>query len=85
MKHCCSSDVILVSEQSIIEAMRLIKKELKVLVEPSGAVPLAAILQDSRFRGKRAACVLSGGNIRPDTFDHLVSSGPSLSKPISKL
>ena len=37
---------------------------MKVIVEPSGAVPLAAVMRDAvRFRGKRVGLVLSGGNV----------------------
>lgn len=57
-------DVITVSEAEIVQAMRLIWERLKVVTEPSGAVPLAAVLKaPDRFRGKRVGLVLSGGNV----------------------
>jgi threonine dehydratase/serine racemase len=61
--------IITVSEDEIIQAMRLLWERLKVVVEPSGAVPLAAVLTDpDRFRGRRVGVVLSGGNL---DLDHL--------------
>lgn len=57
-------DVLTVSESEIIEAMERIWKELKQVVEPSGAVPLAAVLKHrERFAGRRVGVVLSGGNL----------------------
>jgi threonine dehydratase len=44
--------------------MRLLFERLKVVVEPSGAIALAAILQQpERFRGRRVGVILSGGNV----------------------
>ena len=60
-------DILLCSEQRIIEAMRLIWTRLKVIVEPSCAVPLAAIMdQPEQFQGKRVAIILTGGNVDLD-------------------
>lgn len=57
-------DVITVSEQEIIDAMRLIWERMKIIVEPSSAVPLAAILQQKeRFEGKKIGLILTGGNV----------------------
>lgn len=58
-------DVVTVSEQSIIDAMRLIWERMKIIVEPSSAVPLAAFLQqkiDPKIF-KRIGIILSGGNV----------------------
>lgn len=62
-------DVIVVEDKEIIEAMRLCYEILKVAVEPSGAIGLAAVLSDS-FRQNPAwkdchhiGIVLSGGNV----------------------
>ncbi|HEX8692374.1 MAG TPA: threo-3-hydroxy-L-aspartate ammonia-lyase [Longimicrobium sp.] len=53
-----------VSEAGIVEAMRFLWTRMKLVVEPSGAVPLAALLADpGAFRGKRVGIVLSGGNV----------------------
>lgn len=57
-------EVITVTDREIIAAMRLIWEKLKVIVEPSGAVPLAAILKHPEtFAGKRVGLILSGGNV----------------------
>lgn len=57
-------DVLTVTEPEIIDAMTLIWHHLKQTVEPSGAVPLAAVLRHpGRFRGRRVGIVLSGGNL----------------------
>jgi threonine dehydratase len=61
-RHCDA--MLLASEAEIIAAMRLLWERLKQVVEPSGAVALAAILRDPyRFRGRRVGVILSGGNV----------------------
>lgn len=53
-----------VSESSIAEAMKLIWERMKIIVEPSSAVPLAAILEGKvDIRQKRVGIILSGGNV----------------------
>jgi threonine dehydratase len=55
---------ILVDDASIINAMRLLHEHLGFVVEPSGAVGLAALLQNSeRFSGTSVAVILCGGNV----------------------
>ena len=50
-------------------AMRWLWDRLKQVVEPSGAVPVAAILRHpERFRGKRVGVILSGGNVDLDAL-----------------
>lgn len=57
-------EVLTVTEAQILEAMALIWRHLKQVVEPSGAVPLAAVLAHrDRFARRRIGIVLSGGNI----------------------
>lgn len=59
--------IVTVSEEAIIEAMRLQWTRLKTVVEPSGAVTFAGALEHGeRFRGRRAALVISGGNVDID-------------------
>jgi threonine dehydratase len=58
-------DLITVSEEAIIQATRLLFEQLKVVVEPSAAVPLAAV-RDGRIQAKRIALLLSGGNVDLD-------------------
>lgn len=61
------TQVATVSEGAIIEAMKLLWSRLKLVIEPSGAVPFAAILEGKvDVRGKRVAVVLSGGNLDLD-------------------
>ena len=56
-------DVVTVSEAQIIDAMRLVLQDLKLLIEPSSAVPVAALLAGRLGRGRRIGIVLSGGNV----------------------
>ncbi len=57
-------DIVTVKEESIVEAMRLIFERMKILVEPSAAVPLAAVLEKRvDVKGKRVGIILSGGNV----------------------
>ncbi len=52
------------SEMSIISAMRMIWERMKIVVEPSSAVPLAAIFENrSFFKGKKVGIIISGGNV----------------------
>jgi threonine dehydratase len=57
-------EIITVSDAEIVDAMRLVWERMKVIVEPSGAVPLAAILKrKADFAGKRIGIIFSGGNV----------------------
>ena len=61
--------ILLASEEEIVAAMRLIWERLKILVEPSSAVTLAALLRArERFAGRRVGVVLSGGNVDLDAL-----------------
>jgi threonine dehydratase len=58
------SAIITVSDAEIVEAMRMLWERVKIIVEPSGAVALAAILkQKEKFSGKKVGVILSGGNV----------------------
>lgn len=60
-------DILLAPESEIIRATRLLLETVRVVVEPSAAVPLAAMLSHpDRFAGKRVGIVLSGGNLDLD-------------------
>ena len=61
-------DVVTVTEEAIVGAMRFCFTRLKVVVEPSGAVALAALLSGVAGAVGRTAVVLSGGNITPEDF-----------------
>ncbi|WP_321371225.1 pyridoxal-phosphate dependent enzyme [uncultured Draconibacterium sp.] len=57
-------DIVCVSEESIVEAMRMIWERMKIIIEPSSAVPLAAILEKKvDVQGKKVGIILSGGNL----------------------
>jgi threonine dehydratase len=59
-------DFVLVSEEEIREATRLMIEHTRNLVEPAGAAPLAAVLRlRDRLAGRRVALVASGGNLSP--------------------
>ena len=66
-------EIITVSEEQIIDAMRFLWERMKLVVEPSGAVPLAGLFLLSKERnqllkGKRIGMILSGGNIDLSRF-----------------
>ena len=61
------SDILTASEEEIIEAMKLTWKHLRVVMEPSSAVPLATLLKNKeRFAGKRVGIIITGGNVDLD-------------------
>jgi threonine dehydratase len=62
-EHLSPEDVILVNEEEIVSATQLVFERMKLVVEPSSATVVAAVLKDGRFRGKRVCCIISGGNI----------------------
>jgi len=56
--------IVTVSEEGIVAAMRMIWERMKIIIEPSSAVPLAAILENKLdVKGKRVGIILSGGNV----------------------
>ncbi|MBE0644482.1 MAG: pyridoxal-phosphate dependent enzyme [Bacteroidetes bacterium] len=60
-------DIVTVPDDAIIRAMRLVWERMKIIIEPSAAVPLAAILEHRiESDGKRAGIILSGGNLDLD-------------------
>ena len=63
------SDIFTASEDEIVNAMKLTWKHLRIVMEPSSAVPLATILKNPEtFRGKRVGIIVTGGNV---DLDHL--------------
>ena len=62
-------DIVTVGDPAILEAMRLVWARMKLVVEPSGAVPLAAVLQGRiPVEGKRVGILISGGNVDLDAL-----------------
>ena len=67
--------ILLADEQSIERATRISLCEAKLVVEPSGAVPLAAVLgHASLFKGLRVGIIISGGNAEPSTFARILQA-----------
>ncbi|MBI1939230.1 MAG: pyridoxal-phosphate dependent enzyme [Ignavibacteriales bacterium] len=59
-----ADEIITVDEGSIISAMKMIWERMKIIIEPSSAVTLAAILKNKeKFSGKKVGLILSGGNV----------------------
>lgn len=59
--------IVTVTEEQILATMRLLWERMKLVVEPSGAVPLAGVLaHPEKFRGRRVGIVLTGGNVDLD-------------------
>jgi len=66
------TDILTASEQEIIDAMKLTWQRMKIVMEPSCAVPLATILKHKdRFAGKRVGVIITGGNVDLDTLPWL--------------
>lgn len=61
------SKIYTASDDEIIDAMKLTWKHLRVVMEPSSAVPLAVVLKNrAAFRGKRVGIIITGGNVDLD-------------------
>ncbi|MEU8235543.1 pyridoxal-phosphate dependent enzyme [Actinoplanes sp. NPDC048967] len=68
-----ADDAVLVSEASIVAGMRLLLHHAGLIVEPSAALGVAAILEDrDRFAGRHVATIICGGNVDPDAYDRWV-------------
>ena len=66
---------LVVSDAEVEEAMRQAFRHLKIVVEPGGAVALAAALSGRLdCRGRTVAVVLSGGNVDPELYARILSS-----------
>lgn len=56
--------ILTVSEESIIGAMRLVWERMKIIIEPSSAVTVAAVIKNpEKFKGKKVGIIVSGGNV----------------------
>ena len=71
-------DIVLVEEEEIAKAVRTLAVEQKLVVEPGGAVGVAALLAGKIQTADRdVVCVLSGGNILPSKLAELIATGAS--------
>ena len=70
------TDILTASEQEIIDAMKLTWQRMKMVIEPSCAVPLAVILKNpDRFRGKKVGVIITGGNVDLDKLPWITATG----------
>ncbi len=59
-----ADDVLTVTEEAIVSAMKLVWERMKIIIEPSSAVPIAAVFSNpDRFYGKKIGIVITGGNV----------------------
>ncbi len=69
------SDILTASEEEIIDAMKITWKYLRIVMEPSCAVPLAVILKNKdRFAGKRVGVIVTGGNVDLDKLPWMIGA-----------
>ena len=63
------TDIFTATEEQIVDAMKLTWKRMKIVMEPSCAVPLATILANPEtFRGRRVGVIITGGNVDLDNL-----------------
>lgn len=68
-------DIVLVSEFEIVRAMRLMYERMKIVVEPSSAVVLGALLSKTvKITNKKVGVIVSGGNINIDSISSIIKS-----------
>ncbi|MGE5692000.1 MAG: pyridoxal-phosphate dependent enzyme [Pseudomonadota bacterium] len=67
--------IVTVSDAELVEAMRFLFERLKLVVEPSGAAAVAAVLT-GKVRADRVGAVLSGGNVGAERFAELIAGPP---------
>jgi threonine dehydratase len=68
--------IITVSEEAIIQAMLLTWERMKIIIEPSSAVPLAALMENQDdFQRKRIGIIISGGNVSFDKLPWFTPAG----------
>lgn len=61
------SEILTVSDAEILDAMKKVWERMKIIIEPSSAVPVAAVMKNrEKFSGKKVGIILSGGNVDLD-------------------
>jgi len=74
-----ADDAVLVREDSIIAGMRLLRDHAGLVVEPSAALGIAAVLEDpDRFAGRHVVTVVCGSNVDPAAYGRWTSRSPAL-------
>ena len=74
MAKQCIDDIIVVSEEAIKKATKILLTEEKIVSEPSGAVGVAALLENPEyFEGKNIAIVVTGGNLDKELMQKIIS------------
>ncbi len=69
------SDILLASETEIIDTMRLVWQRMKIVIEPSSAVAMAALLKNpDLFAGKRVGVIFTGGNVDLDKLPWMANA-----------
>ena len=72
-----ADDAVLVQEKSIIAGMRMLLDRAGLVVEPSAALGIAAVLEDrDRFAGRHVAAIVCGSNVDIDAYHRWVGSAP---------
>ena len=72
-----ADDAVLVQEASIIAGMRMLLDHAGLVVEPSAALGIAAILEDrDRFAGRHVVTIVCGSNVDPDAYHRWVGAAP---------
>ncbi|MEV8395750.1 MULTISPECIES: pyridoxal-phosphate dependent enzyme [unclassified Streptomyces] len=73
-----ADDAVLVQEASIIAGMRMLLDHAGLVVEPSAALGIAAILEDrDRFAGRHVVTIVCGGNVDMDAYHRWLGAAPS--------
>ena len=73
------SDVLTATDPAVVDAMRFAFERMKLVLEPSGACALAALMQHrEQFKGQRVGITLSGGNVGIDRFVALITDAEAV-------
>ena len=67
--------IVTVTDAELVEAMRFLFERLKLVVEPSGAAAVAAVMT-GKVSGRRVGAVISGGNVGAERFAGLIADPP---------
>lgn len=72
-----ADDAVLVQDASIIAGMRMFLAHAGLVVEPSAALGIAAVLEDrDRFAGRHVVTIVCGNNVDVDTYHRWVGAAP---------